>query len=210
MEALPLPVLADPAPEIDPRRVWATIARSAWLILGCVLLALAAGAVAVRRMEPVYQSTASIRIDSRPGTTSAAAMYGLPTDNVNLVATAIEELNSRSLSNDVVDSLGLRLVVGEPQRMPRSAVLAWAKVDAGRAAPRLPADAVRRQAGERPGARRALGRQVPAREHDRRAGRDVPPGGFGAREWRRRWCRSRRSRPRRRACARAPRWRSPT
>jgi uncharacterized protein involved in exopolysaccharide biosynthesis len=50
MEALPLPALADPAPEIDPRRVWATIARSAWLILGCVLLALAAGALAVRRM----------------------------------------------------------------------------------------------------------------------------------------------------------------
>lgn len=129
MEALPLPVLADPAPEIDPRRVWATIARSAWLILGCVLLALAAGAVAVRRMEPVYQATASIRIDARPGVTSAAAMYGLPSDNVNLVATAIEELNSRSLSNDVADSLGLRLVVGEPARTPRSAVLAWAKVE---------------------------------------------------------------------------------
>ena len=66
MEALPLPVLADPAPEIDPRRVWATIARNAWLILGCVLLALTAGAVAVRRMEPVYQSTASIPVALRP------------------------------------------------------------------------------------------------------------------------------------------------
>jgi polysaccharide biosynthesis transport protein len=129
MEALPLPVLADPAPEIDPRRAWATIARSAWLILGCVLLALAAGAVAVRRMEPVYQSTASIRIDPRSGSTSAAAMYGLPSDNVNLVATAMEELTSRSLSNDVADSLGLRLVVTEPRRMARGAVLAWAKVD---------------------------------------------------------------------------------
>ena len=130
MEALPLPVLADPAPEIDPRRVWATIARSAWLILGCVLLALAAGAMAVRRMEPVYQSTASIRIDARPGVTSAAAMYGLPSDNVNLVATAMEELTSRSLANDVVDSLGLRLVVSEPRRTPRSAVIASAHVDA--------------------------------------------------------------------------------
>jgi capsular exopolysaccharide synthesis family protein len=129
MEALPLPVLADPAPEIDPRRVWATIARSAWLILGCVLLALAAGAIAVRRMEPVYQSTASIRIDSRSGATSAAAMYGLPSDNVNLVATAMEELTSRSLSNDVADSLGLRLVVTGPRRVPRSTVLAWAKID---------------------------------------------------------------------------------
>src|ERR687889_2489212 len=132
MEALPLPVLADPAPEIDPRRVWATIARSAWLILGCVLLALTAGALAVRRMEPVYQSTASIRIDARsPSAGSAAAMYGLPTDNVNLVATAMEELTSRSLSNDVADSLGLRLVVAEPRRLPRSAALTWAKVDSG-------------------------------------------------------------------------------
>jgi hypothetical protein len=81
-------------------------------------------------MEPVYQSTASIRIDARPDAAIATAMYGLPSDNVNLVATAIEELSSRSLSNDVADSLGLRLVVGEPARTPRSAVLAWAKVDA--------------------------------------------------------------------------------
>jgi polysaccharide biosynthesis transport protein len=131
MEALPLPVLADPATEIDPRRVWATIARSAWLILGCVLLALAAGAVAVRRMEPVYQSTASVRIDARSGSTGAGAMYGLPTDNVNLVATAMEELTSRSLSSDVADSLGLRLQVVEPRRTARSAVITWAHVDSG-------------------------------------------------------------------------------
>ncbi|MEO8563011.1 MAG: polysaccharide biosynthesis tyrosine autokinase [bacterium] len=127
MEALPLPVLADPTPEIDPRRIWATIARSAWLILGCVLLSLAAGAVAVRRMEPVYQSSASVRIDAKPGN-MGAAMYGLPTDNVNLVATAMEELSSRSLSNDVADSLGLRLQVAEPLRTPRSAVIGWARV----------------------------------------------------------------------------------
>jgi len=130
LEALPLPVLADPAPEIDPRRAWATIARSGWLILGCVLLALAAGAVAVRRMDPVYQSTASIRIDAKPGTIGAAAMYGIPTDNVTLVATAMEELTSRSLASDVADSLGLRLQLVAPSRTPRSAVIQWARVDA--------------------------------------------------------------------------------
>jgi polysaccharide biosynthesis transport protein len=129
MEALPLPVLSDPAPEIDPRRAWATIARSGWLILGCVLLALTAGAVAVRRMEPVYQATASIRIDAKPGTMTTA-MYGIPTDNVTLVATAMEELTSRSLANDVADSLGLRLQLAAPRRTPRSAVIQWAHVDA--------------------------------------------------------------------------------
>src|SRR5258705_3051021 len=131
MEALPLPVLADPAPEIDPRRAWATIARSGWLILGCVLLALAAGAVAVRRMEPLYQATASIRIDARPGTMSPAAMYGMPTDNVNLVATAMEELTSRSLASDVADSLGLRLQLVAPRRTARSAAIHSARVEAG-------------------------------------------------------------------------------
>lgn len=130
MEALPLPVLADPAPEIDPRRAWATIARSGWLILGCVLLALAAGAVAVRRMEPLYQATASIRIDAKSGTLVPAAMYGIPTDNVTLVATAMEELTSRSLASDVADSLGLRLQLVAPRRTPRSAVVQWAHVDA--------------------------------------------------------------------------------
>jgi capsular exopolysaccharide synthesis family protein len=130
MEALPLPVLADPAPEIDPRRAWATIARSGWLILGCVLLALAAGTVAVRRMDPLYQATASIRIDARPGAMATNAMYGIPTDNVTLVATAMEELTSRSLASDVADSLGLRLQLVTPRRTPRSAVIQWAHVDA--------------------------------------------------------------------------------
>jgi len=131
MEALPLPVLADPAPEIDPRRAWATIARSGWLILGCVLLALTAGAVAVRRMEPLYQATASIRIEARPSTIGPVAMYAVPPDNVNLVATAMEELTSRSLASDVADSLGLRLQLVEPRRTPRSAVIRWARVEAG-------------------------------------------------------------------------------
>jgi hypothetical protein len=204
MEALPLPALADPAPEIDPRRVWATIARSAWLILGCVLLALAAGAVAVRRMEPVYQSTASIRIDARPDAAISVAMYGLPSDNVNLVATAIEELSSRSLSNDVVDSLGLRLVVGEPARTPRSAVLSWAKVDstAPLGAYRLTPFGNTQVSVQELGGR-AVGK-FPL------AGAIAVPGATFrladsalAHGWR--WCRSCRSRPRRRACARAPR-----
>ena len=43
-------------------------------------------------------------------------MYGIPTDNVTLVATAMEELTSRSLASDVADSLGLRLQLVAPAR----------------------------------------------------------------------------------------------
>ena len=131
MEALPAPLLADSAPEVDLRRVWATIARSAWLILGCVLLALGAGVVAVRRMEPVYQATASVRLDAHGTSNQAAAMYGITTDNTNLMATAMEVMTSRSLAADVADSLGLRLRLDEPRRTPRSAVIAAARVDSG-------------------------------------------------------------------------------
>ena len=128
MEALPAPLLTDTAPEVDLRRVWATIARSAWLILGCVLLALGAGVVAVRRMDPVYQATASVRLDAR-GANAASVMFGVPTDNANLMNTAIEVMTSRSLAGEVADSLGLRLRVDEPRRASRSAVIAVAHVD---------------------------------------------------------------------------------
>ena len=129
MEALPAPLLTDSSPDLDLRRVWATVARSAWLILGCVLLSLGAGVVAVRRMDPVYQATASIRIDPRNESSPAAAFYGVTSDNTNLMATAMEVLTSRSLANDVADTLGLRLQLDEPRRTPRSAVIASAHVD---------------------------------------------------------------------------------
>jgi capsular exopolysaccharide synthesis family protein len=131
MEALPGSVLVDSAPEVDLRRAWATIARSAWLILVCVLLAMTVGVVAVRRMQPVFQATASIRLDPRGASNPAAALYGITSDNTNLMATAVEVITSRSLAYDVVDSLGLRLVVDEPSRTPRSAIVAWAHVDSG-------------------------------------------------------------------------------
>ena len=129
MQALPGSVLEDVAPEVDLRRVWATIARSAWLILGCVLLAFAAAVVAVRRLELVYQATASVRLDARGASNAAAALYGITSDNQNLMATAMEVITSRSLAADVADSLGLRLRLEEPSRTPRSAVIASAKVD---------------------------------------------------------------------------------
>ncbi|MDB4915648.1 MAG: Chain length determinant protein, partial [Gemmatimonadetes bacterium] len=131
MEALPGSVLVDSAPEVDLRRAWATIARSAWLILACVLLSIAVGVVAVRRMQPVFQATASIRLDARGSSNPAALLYGITSDNTNLMATASEVITSRSLASDVVDSLGLRLVVDEPNRTPRSAILTTVHVDSG-------------------------------------------------------------------------------
>ena len=131
MEALPGSVLVDSAPEVDLRRAWATVARSAWLILACVLLSIAIGVVAVRRMQPVYQATASIRMDTRGGSAPAALLFGVTSDNTTIMATASEVITSRSLASEVVDSLGLRLTVEEPARTARSAIIAAAHVDSG-------------------------------------------------------------------------------
>ncbi|CAN5311388.1 hypothetical protein BH09GEM1_BH09GEM1_18720 [soil metagenome] len=131
MEALPGSVLVDSAPEVDLRRAWATVARSAWLILACVLLSIAIGVVAVRRMRPVFQATASIRMDARGASGPAALLFGITSDNANLMATASEVITSRALSSEVADSLGLRLAVEEPVRTARSAILVFAHVDSG-------------------------------------------------------------------------------
>src|SRR5258708_4899292 len=66
MEALPAPLLTDSSPDLDLRRVWATVARSAWLILGCVLLSLGATVVS-SRLVPAAGGSVSVRaLSNRP------------------------------------------------------------------------------------------------------------------------------------------------
>ena len=129
MEALPLPVLADPAPEIDPRRAWATIARSA--------LAHPRVRAARARRRCDRRAThgagvpvpASIRIDARPGTVGRRRCTGCRrTTSISSPRRSRSSTAARS-SIDVADSLGLRLQVVEPPRGARSAVIAWSRVD---------------------------------------------------------------------------------
>jgi capsular exopolysaccharide synthesis family protein len=128
MTHLPVPVPVEPNTPIDLRRGWATLARSAWIIVACVGLAVAAGVVAARRVEPLYQAEVTVRIDE-PGTAAMSQYYFGP-DYQQLLATSTEIITSRNLAYEVVDSLGLRLAVLFPQRTPRSALVQWATVDA--------------------------------------------------------------------------------
>jgi capsular exopolysaccharide synthesis family protein len=109
--------LADPNPEIDLRRYWMMIARSAWIIVVCVALAVAAAIAAVRRIVPSYMATATVRIDEtrRDGGPSAMYYFG-GADYASLLAQASEVITSRSLALRVVDDLGLRIGVEVPQR----------------------------------------------------------------------------------------------
>lgn len=126
MNNLPMVVPIEPNTPLDLRRGWATIARSAWIIVVCVGLAVAAGVVAARRVEALYQAEVTVRIDE-PKPTASSQMYFGP-DYQQLLATSTEIITSRNLALEVVDSLGLRLAVLAPQRTPRSALVRWATV----------------------------------------------------------------------------------
>lgn len=126
MTNLPMVVPVEPNTPLDLRRGWATIARSAWIIVVCVGLAVAAGVVAARRVESLYQSEVTVRIDE-PKPSAASQMYFGP-DYQQLLATSTEIITSRNLAYEVVDSLGLRLAVLHPQRTARSAMVRWATV----------------------------------------------------------------------------------
>lgn len=127
MSNLPMVVPVEPNQPLDLRRGWATIARSAWIIVVCVGLAVAAGVVAARRVEPLYQAETTVRIDEPRPTGMTNAYFG--PDYQQLLATSTEIITSRNLALEVVDSLGLRLAVLQPQRTPRSALVRWAVVD---------------------------------------------------------------------------------
>lgn len=126
MNNLPMVVPVEPNTPLDLRQGWATIARSAWIIVVCVGLAVAAGVVAARRVEALYQAEVTVRIDE-PKPSASSQMYFGP-DYQQLLATSTEIITSRNLAFEVVDSLGLRLAVLAPQRTPRSAMVRWATV----------------------------------------------------------------------------------
>ncbi len=119
----------EPNQEIDLRRAWQTVARSAWIIVVCVGLAVGAAVVAARRIVPQYNAAATVRIidKQRAGSAQSAMMGYFGTDNQTLLAQASEVILSRTLASEVVDSLGLRLYVAQPPNPVRSTIVAHAK-----------------------------------------------------------------------------------
>ncbi|HEX2723083.1 MAG TPA: Wzz/FepE/Etk N-terminal domain-containing protein, partial [Gemmatimonadaceae bacterium] len=97
------------------RQLTLTVRRNRWLIL-LVTLATIASAVAYNRMaRPVYQSSATIRIDDKDAgnalLTGVAAMPGLGGSKIQ---TEMEVLRSRQLAENVATKLHLNLQVLEP------------------------------------------------------------------------------------------------
>jgi tyrosine-protein kinase Etk/Wzc len=139
-----LPVLqspfADPNEEIDLRRYWMMLARSAWIIVVCVALAVAAAVAAVRRIQPTYQASATVRIEDKAnngGGGPAALYYFGGSDYQSVLAQASEVITSRTLAATVVDELGLRIGVEQPKQ---NAIIRSLYVAEARTAPEAPSE----------------------------------------------------------------------
>ena len=117
----------EPNAEIDLRRAWLTVSRSAWIIVVCVGLALAAAVVAVQRVKPTFMAQATVRIENQTKTPSRNAMAYLGgQDYSTTFAVAEQIIRSRSLAQLVVDELGLRLSVDWPVRTQLGTLVASA------------------------------------------------------------------------------------
>lgn len=117
---LPDPTAAPPAAGGDAgapphRRVLARAAvrRHAWLVVGAGAGAAGVAAGVEHFLDPVYESSASVRV--QPKETHLPGIYQQPVGTGDVVGNELDLLRSRTLAERVVDSLGLRVRVMAPR-----------------------------------------------------------------------------------------------
>jgi capsular exopolysaccharide synthesis family protein len=116
-----------PALEAEPDvEFWDLVRRNAVLIGAGALLAAVAAAVVTSQLTPVYEATASIRIDQKSSQLPALNALGVPGGNA--VATELEMLRSRGVAEQVVDSLKLQLQLERPRGVATRAVFSHAAI----------------------------------------------------------------------------------
>ncbi len=106
--------------------VWQVFLRNRLLIAGFIVLAILVGGFFAWRSIPMYQATASLRIENKspdlPGIFRSLSKGGE-------VITEIEMLKSRTLAEDATTMLGLQLSVVEPKGVRLGSLFAEIEVD---------------------------------------------------------------------------------
>lgn len=114
------------------RQTFEFVARNRWWILSMPLLMLIATAIFVNWTTPVYHGAASVRVDEDRSNIAVLDALKELSQGASIY-TEIAELRSRSVAEDVVDSLSLHLDMRAPKRPPRSSL--FSLIDIDRAAP---------------------------------------------------------------------------
>lgn len=107
---------------IDLRRVWGIVRRNGGILLGCVVLAVAAAIWLTQRAVPAYEATASLRITEEEGMVPGLDLLREMGGAGNEVNTELEVLRSRTLAGVVVDRELLRTRITAPRKVLRDDV----------------------------------------------------------------------------------------
>ena len=97
--------------------VLATIRRQWFWMLGTTLVGIALTVIFTLRQRPVFEAHATLRLSEQQSplqTTDVLAAMSAP----STIETEMEIIRSRSVAEDVVDSLGLRVRIAEPRGEP--------------------------------------------------------------------------------------------
>ena len=100
---------------------WHLLVRNRGLIIGCTVLVVIASAIWAYTATPVYEASTSIRIDEEKSHIPVLEALQQLSSGSDLV-TEIEVLNSRTLAENVVNSLALRAVLTSPSRVERQRI----------------------------------------------------------------------------------------
>jgi len=104
------------------------VARNRWLVLGVPLATLVLTAFFVAWTTPIYQGLATMRVDKERSNIAVLDALQELSSGASIY-TEMAELSSRSVAEDVVDTLDLHLVLESPRRVNRSALFSAITVD---------------------------------------------------------------------------------
>ena len=106
--------------------VWQVLLRNRLVIASCILLAILIGGFFAWRSVPVYESTASLRIENQ--STPLPGIFGRLSSGGEVV-TEIEMLRSRTLVEDATTMLALQARVTEPAGLIRDSAFTAIRVE---------------------------------------------------------------------------------
>ena len=110
-------------------RVWQALRQHLVLIVGATIVGIALAAFLTARATPTYEAMASLQIqDKQP---NLPEIFKTLSSGAEL-NTDMEVMRSRALVDDAASSLGLRLRLVEPRRVPRVALFTTVEVGTAR------------------------------------------------------------------------------
>ena len=109
--------------EVEARRFVSLVARNRWLVASVAAATVAAAAVLIQLQAPVFESTATLRIDEKDSQSFLTELASMPLPSGGKLETEIAVLRSRQLAEVVVDSLGLALQLKAPSGQARDEII---------------------------------------------------------------------------------------